>query len=139
MSWRIVLSFIPTGFAFMSTWPSHQRSYSMTVLSMSVCSLQKMMVRRAPAVEKSCTNCRQDLCSDLFIAFKPSVLSEHKQSQKDIKNCLLRIFSVQAHTPPHTAEPLPRQPTFLLAFGFFAKKIVKQLSRSGKWGESTQN
>lgn len=70
---------------------------------------------------------RQDLCSDLFPVFMPSMLSEHKHSQKDIKNCLLRIFSVQTHTPPHTPEPLPRQPTFLLAFGFFAKQIAKQL------------
>lgn len=41
------------------------------------------------------------------------------------KNCLLRIFSLQAYTPPYTAEPLPRQPTFLLAFGFLEKKNCK--------------
>lgn len=131
LSRRIVFPFLPTAFAFMSTWPLDQRSYSMAILSILVCSLQKMMVRRVPAVERSCTNSRQDLCPDLFTAFTPSMLSEHKQSQEDIKNCLLKIFSVQAHTPPHTAEPLPKQPTFLLAFGFFAKKLQSNFQGQG--------
>lgn len=105
LSWRIVFPLVPTAFAFMSTWHLHQRSYSMAVLSMLVCSMQKMMVKRVPAVEKSCMNCRQDLCSDLFTAFTPSMLSEHKQSQKDIKTACSG-YSLCKHTHPHTLQSL---------------------------------
>lgn len=128
---ELFFPFLLTAFAFMSIWPTLQRSYSMVILSMLICSLQKMMVRRVPAVERSCTKFRQDLCSELFTAFTPSMLSEHSQSQKDIKNCLLRIFSVQAHTPPHTAEPLPMQSIFLLAFGFFEKRLQSNFQGQG--------
>lgn len=55
------------------------------------------------------------------IAFNPSVLSEHKQNQRDMKSALLRTGCVQAHTHLHTAVPLPRQPTFLLALASLHK------------------
>lgn len=106
-----------------------------------VCPPQNMSARRVPAVEKawkqSCTSFRQDLCSDLFTAFKPPVLSEHNQSQRDIKTCLLRIVCVQA--PPLTRTrthcSFSTKTTHIFAgFWLLCIKIVKRLSQLREMG-----
>lgn len=72
----------------------------------------------------------EDLCSDLFTAFKPWVLSEHKQSQRDIKNCLLRIvYTIPTHCSSSNSA------THIFAdFWLLCIKVVKRLSQVREMG-----
>lgn len=72
----------------------------------------------------------EDLCSDLFTAFKPWVLSEHKQSQRDIKNCLLRIvYTIPTHCSSSTNA------THIFAdFWLLCMEVVEQLPQVRETG-----